>query len=114
MKRTGIPSVIAGLIVMLATQPALHAAAAPDFQEVFELVRTNVTGLSDAELNRAAVAGLLDALGPRVSLVTNGAAGDAASTNVPVVSKANVFDNEIAYLRIGRIDDSVAKNVSET
>ena len=54
-------------------QAKAEADGAPDFKEVYESIRAHVAGLSEAELNRAAVQGLVSALGPKVTLVTNGA-----------------------------------------
>jgi hypothetical protein len=81
--------------------------ASPDFKEVYDLIRAHVVGAGDTELNRAAVNGLLKELGPKASLVTGGA--EAGTTVVTqLVSKAFVFDGEIAYLRVARVSDGVA------
>jgi len=61
---------LAGLLLVVAFPSSSLADAkeeAPDFKEVFELVKSHVSGLSEEELNRAAVQGLLSALGPKVS-----------------------------------------------
>jgi hypothetical protein len=90
--------------------PGLKAEAAPEappFREVFDLIRTNLAGASDADLNRAAVQGLLSSLGPKVSLVTNEPAL-LASSNTPLAGKPMVFDREVAYLRVGRVGEALA------
>jgi len=81
--------------------------AAPDFKEVYDLIHAHVVGASDAELNRAAVSGLLKELGPKASLVTGGAATSTAVVT-QLVSKAFVFDGEIAYVRVARVADGLA------
>lgn len=114
MKPTGILFARVGLLLSLFLPSVLFAAPddTPDFREIYELIRTNAGGLSETELNRAAVDGLLNALGPRATIVTNAAAGD--DTNAAVVTKALIFDHNIGYLRITRIDDESPKTVGDT
>jgi hypothetical protein len=81
--------------------------AAPDFKEVYDLIRAHVAGAGDTELNRAAVNGLLKELSPKASLVT-GAANTNTAVVIQLVSKAFVFDGDIAYLRVARVSDGVA------
>lgn len=86
-------------------------SAAPDFQEVYDLIRQHATGVSPAELNRAAVQGLINALGPKVSLDTNNGSAET-SQEKPAVSQAKVFEGNIAYLRITRVENGLAKALS--
>ena len=83
----------------------------PKFQEVYELLRTNLNGVSDAELNRAAVAGLLEQLQPKVSL-----AGDslsAAGQTNKASFRASVFENAYAYFRLGDLGSRSQQSFSE-
>ncbi|HEX7469788.1 MAG TPA: S41 family peptidase [Verrucomicrobiae bacterium] len=92
---------LAGLLAAIGSQRALAATATPDFNEVYELVRTNLAGTGDLDLNRTTVESLLSALRPRVSL-----AADETGTNTPVratLVSFNLFENDIAYLRAGKI-----------
>jgi len=103
------------LLGWLACLPGARAEGTnngPALEEVYGLVKTHLAGVSAAELNRIAVQSLVSALGPRVSLQANGAA-TAPSTNRPLVVKSNVFEDNIAYVRVGRIDDGLAKAVRE-
>jgi hypothetical protein len=68
--------------------------------------------VSEAQLNQAAVQALVSGLGPRVSLITNGAAAKTRA-EAPLISKANVFNGEIGYLRIERVGDGLANAVRE-
>lgn len=79
-------------------------AEPPPFTEVFDLVRTNAAGLSREELNRAAVRGLLGALGNRAWLV-NGETQPKASTNAQGtgVAMSAVFDEHYGYIRVGNV-----------
>lgn len=117
MIRIGIDSALAVLVVLFAGWPHLRAqakaedAAVPDFKEVYDSIRAHAAGLSEAELNRAAVQGLLSALGSKVSLVTNGAAGSSVET--PLVSRSSLIEGEMAYVRVARVGDGLAKAVRE-
>ncbi len=104
MRRFGFGSFLAGLMLVLAFPSNSSADAkdeAPDFKEVYELVKSHVSGLSQDELNRAAVQGLLSVLGPKVWLVTNGAAGKGSGTETRPLMASTVYDGEIACLRVG-------------
>ncbi|MFO1502063.1 MAG: S41 family peptidase [Verrucomicrobiota bacterium] len=97
----------------LTTAISLSAADAasvafPSFDEVYGVVRSNLTGASAEELNRAAVAGFLSQLQSRVTLVTNGAAASQAEA-VPLVSKATALEGAYGFLRVGRVDGGLAK-----
>ncbi len=95
----------------LLAQAKAEEAQGPDFKEVYDLIRTNLAGMSEGQLNRAAVGGLVSGLAPRVALVTNAAApGTAGET--PLVIKSSVFDGDILYVRVGRVGDGLAKAIS--
>ncbi len=100
-------------IVFLALLPALtpngQAAtnATPDFKEVYESLRAHLAGVDEAELNRAAVTGLLNELGPKAAFVTTGES-PAPSASTPLVTKASVFDGDLAYLRLAHVGDGLA------
>src|SRR4051812_41813352 len=79
-------------------------AASPGFQEIYDLLRTNLAGASETQLDQAAVAGLIEQLQPKVALV-DGKDHAGAKTNAPIVPKASVFDNFYAYLRVGQFTD---------
>jgi hypothetical protein len=84
---------------------------APDFKEVYDVVRAHLGGMSEDELNRKAARGLVTALSPLVSLVSNGNRTSGESEG-PTLLQTNIFDGDIAYLRIKRVDDSLAKAVA--
>ena len=99
-------------LLVMASQLPLAAATtnpAPDFQEVFDLIRQHAAGVSAEELNRAAVQGLLAALGPKVLLGTNDAASNGA---IKPVAESTLFDGDILCLRITRVEYGLAKAVS--
>jgi hypothetical protein len=93
-----------GAVIVVAVPVFLRAdipAKAPAFQEVYEIVRTNIPGLSQEELNRAAVSGLVSRLGGRVSLSRDGQ-GDNQSPDKLIVS-TNIFEGEILLLRMREV-----------
>jgi Peptidase family S41 len=85
--------------------------ALPPFSEVYGLVRSNLAGVGEAELNRAAVLGFLGQLRSQVTLATTNAAGSADVSAVPLLSKATVFDGAYGFLRIGRVAPGLANSV---
>ncbi len=114
MIRIGIRSFLTVWLVLVGTQPGLlleqakaEEAAAPDFKEVYDLVRAHLAGVSEAQLNQAAVQALVSGFGSRVSLVTNGAAAKGQA-EAPLVSRSSVLDDGIGYLRIERVGDGLA------
>jgi hypothetical protein len=95
----------------LRAAEALSLPASP-FTEVYSLVRSNLTGETEEELNRAAVLGFLNQLQTRVTLVTNGTAPTDAPA-VPLVSKTAVFDGAYAFLRVGRVGPGLSNEVAQ-
>ncbi len=84
--------------------PALGRAQSedlPHFQEVLRLLRANLPGVTDDELNRAAVQGLLEGFRPRVELVTNAAAATPAAT--AGISRSTVYEQAFGYVRIPQV-----------
>lgn len=119
MIRIGIRSLLTVSLALIGAQPGLlwdqakaEEAAGPDFKEVYDLVRAHLVGMSEAQLNQAAVQALVAGLGSRVSLVTNAVAAQPPA-NAPLVSKSSVFDGEIGYVRIERVGDGLASAVRE-
>jgi hypothetical protein len=109
MTHFGFSSILCGLL-LLAAGPTVSRADTkgdgPDYQEIYDLIRAHVAGISDAELNRAAVQGLLTTLSPKVSLVGKGISTPAASEG-PLLSKVAMLGDGIAYLRVSRVADGL-------
>jgi len=81
-----------------------------DFKEVYDLIRQHVAGLSEAELNQAAVQGLVNSLSPKVTLVTNEA---AESNGESSMVRSNLFEGDIAYLRIRKVADGLDQQIRQ-
>lgn len=98
---------------MLFLPTALRADetnATPDFKEVYDLIKSHLAGVSDADLNRAAVQGLLNELHAKVSLVSGKSATNRPDEG-PVLSQSNVY-NSVAYFRVGRVGSDLAGKIS--
>lgn len=102
------------LAILASARNGLTAStnAAPDFKEVYELLRSHLTGVSDADLNRAAVEGLLTNMRGKITLVAPDGSSDGKTTG-PLVTKALFLEDEVAYLRVGRVADGLAREISE-
>jgi hypothetical protein len=63
-----------------------------------ELLRSHLTGVSNADLNRAAIEGLLTNLRGKVSLIpVDGTAENAAG---PLTTRSMVLEDDVAYVRV--------------
>ena len=85
---------------------AVSAAPTPKFDEVFKVLSTNLGGVSAADLDRAAVEGLIAQLGPRVALVDGSAPHSSGSAVAPVAS-SRVFDGPFAYMRLSSMTSNL-------
>src|SRR5438093_5398429 len=69
------------------------------FQEVYDLLKANLAGATDAQLNEAAVRGLLDQLAAKVSVV--GEPPRVTTAAAPISSL--VFERSYGYFRLTRL-----------
>jgi hypothetical protein len=83
----------------------------PKFDEVYQLIRTNLKGVSQADLDRAAVTGLLEQLPGQVMLVAEGPNSAPAPSAPDTLSKAALYDDSYAYFRIDRVEGPLAKKL---
>lgn len=103
-------AVLVALVLAVTPAPADTTNAAPDFNEVFNLVRSHLAGVTEAELNQAAVEGLLSALRGKVTIV---GAGEPGRTNAPALAAARLLESNIAYVRLAGLDERVAGQLAE-
>lgn len=89
---------------------AADSNATPDFKEVYDLIKSHLAGESDAELNRAAVQGLLNQLHAKVSLVSNTAETNRPDEG-PVLAQSAVYDS-VACFRVGRVGNGLAEKIA--
>ena len=118
MIKNGIISLLTCWLAVFAGQARLRAQSpageggAPDFKDVYDSIRAHAAGLGEAELNRAAVDGLLFELEPKVMLLPKGSAGGPSSTT-PLVKQSSLMEGEIACVRVGRVGPGLAEAVRE-
>jgi len=92
------------LSLFLATT-TFAANVGPNFDEIHELLRKNLAGVSEAELEQAAIHGLINQLHPLVSVVTN----SGAVTNQAPLAATSVLEGAYGYFRFNQIIDDVDK-----
>src|ERR1035441_6048806 len=102
---------LTGWLAMHCARGADTTNSAPDFKEVYDLLRTNLTGATDDNLNRAAIEGLLSRFHGKVSLVGGAADGSAIPQGGTALSKTAIIENNVAYLRIGRGTGNLANEI---
>jgi len=113
MKRFGSKPIWAGLLVFCAVQTGSRSETndLPHFQEVFRLLRANLEGVTEEDLNRAAVQGLLDQFSPRVMLVSKETSGDADAATGRI-TKSAVYDKGYGYVRVERVGKGLADEIA--
>jgi hypothetical protein len=92
-------------------QPQSQQSQAPDFHEVYDLIREHLSGISEVDLNRTAVQALLDGLSPKVTLLASNT--NANPADAPLVSRATLFEGKLGYLRITRVQQGLPKAVQD-
>ncbi len=101
-------------IAALVAVVACSQAEVPAFPALFELVRTNVTGISSERLNELAVQGFLEKLGGAARFVTN---DDAGIHSEKSIARATLLENHFGYFRLGEIEprtsEAITKNLNE-
>jgi hypothetical protein len=110
----GILSVFFGLLLVpgLLELNAQPSADSPDFKEVYDLIRTNVAGISQAQLDHSAVQALVTALAPKVMLVGSGS--DTNDDSGKFVTKVAIFSQDIGYFRVGRVESGLPEALHQS
>lgn len=110
LSRPWLQSVFVCCGVIAHTAGLRAAESLPPFPEVYEVLKQNLPDLTPAELNRAAVTGLLEQLRGRVRLEGSevGAGGSGVATNAPGLG-AKVLERKFGYVRLGVINPAVAR-----
>ncbi|MCP5524002.1 MAG: hypothetical protein H7A46_20900 [Verrucomicrobiales bacterium] len=97
-------------LTAVATAPVNRAAepVAPPLEEVMSVIRTNLPDVSAAELNAAAVRGVVEGMGPRVSWIDSHPPAVTATNLVPV---AELLDERFVLVRVGEVAQGLAKEL---
>jgi hypothetical protein len=103
---------IAAAVALAATvPPRALAASTADFQEVFEVIRTNIGGMKAADLNTAAVEGFLARLDSKAWLIDPNKKAEPELAAAPISSSA-ILDEGYGYIRISRVGQKLADGFS--
>jgi carboxyl-terminal processing protease len=89
----------------------IAASAEPvQFQELMDILKGNLAGATPDNLNRAAVAGLLEELAPRVRLLDEDAPEkETGPTNAALVVTTAAFDRAFGYVRLAWLGNHSAR-----
>ncbi len=99
---TPVPSPVA----TPTTEELINSLGQPDLQAVISLLKTNFTNpdaLSDLELNRATVQGLMDRLAHGVMLLPN---RETAPPETAARFYGEILDRHMGYLRLGTLNNA--------
>ena len=106
-----------GFAFAIIGSPAFAAPVkdAPKFDTIYNLVRSNLTGVSEAELNRAATDGFIHELKGRVSLSgEKKSVGKKSGAAAGLLGKPAIYENVFSYLRVLRVADGLAEKLAGT
>jgi hypothetical protein len=112
MKRLTTAGLLAAHLFALApADGATNGIEALDFKEVFEVLRTNLAGMDEQEIKRAAARGLIAQLRGRVTLLAEPTTNSIA-TNI-AGPRSMVFDKAYGYVRLGEITAGAENKFAE-
>ncbi len=97
---------IACLIDGVGLVQANSETTTPDYQQVREILRTNLPGITDAELDRHALDGLLQGLRDRAWF-----ASDRTNAAGSGIAKSLLLEGNVAYVRAERVAGKLAEEV---
>ena len=81
-----------------------------NLEEVLSVIRTNMSDISEAELNQEAAEGLIKRLGTRVQLVEEGSQVSATKSEPDAISKTAVYQDKFGYIRIKSLDERITND----
>lgn len=102
---------LTGTGVATGLSAAEPSPSLPAFQEVFDQLQKNLPGVSKAELDRAALEGLVEKLRGRVQVPGLNA---ATATNVAAIARSRVFDGQLGYIRVGVVGPELPERLADT
>lgn len=109
MMRCGLGRWI-GLLWAAGTVVSARAEAPIKFEEIFSLVKSNVVGVSEADLSKAAAMGLIEKLQGKVELIEP---GTTAPVSADLIARTNIYDNFFAYIRVEKVASGLGQKISD-
>lgn len=101
-------SAVLSTAATLSGAPAEDATEWPRYDEVIGLVRSNLTGLSEAEFDRRAVAALLRALDPWVKLAPANEKEGASESRATALARTLEFEGAFACFQVDHVTAGLA------
>ena len=105
----------AGLLAALGWPADVSAAdpqkSLPPFQEVYEQLQKNLPGVSKADLDKAALEGLVEKLRGRLQVP---GINSGSPSNTAVVIRSRLFDGQFVYVRVGVVGPELPARLSDT
>ena len=93
------------------TAPQAAESPAPGYQEIIRILRANLKGIDEDELNRAVVDGLLQHFHPRVLLITN-ATPKLETKADSLLRRVVVYEGSVAYVGVRQVENGVAAAIT--
>jgi hypothetical protein len=84
----------------------------PHFQEVLQLIRTNLPDVTEVELNQALVEGLIAHFQPTAQLVPRDVKTAPQPTG-PWVNMGALYEDTVGYLRVGGVGSGLPEELSD-
>ena len=100
------------IFVCALWRPVFAANVSVPFREIYDLLRTNLAGVSEAQLDHAAAAGLIEHLRPKVTVADAKDEAASAETNGPL-AKASLFDRSYVSVRVSQFAPGTEKSFIE-
>lgn len=101
------------IILLLLFSFRLVADEKPmDFDEVFNVIRTNISDVSEKELRQNSAVGLIKEMGTRVQIVTTNA--EPADQPPDAITRRSVYENQFGYIRIRAVDDRLPSDFRQS
>ena len=105
--------IVGWLFLTLVSGGSTSAASEtpPLLGEVYQLLRTNLTDVSPAELERAVVEGFVQRLAPRAKLLLNESERGSSTNTIGRVTGI-VFDEAFGYLRVSQVSSGLERELT--
>lgn len=105
-------AVVASLGLLWLSAGFVSASEGPapdsDFRRAYDLIRQNLPEVKQSDIDRAALEGMTSRLGPRVALVRQ---DSPPETPVSSLTRSNLFDGGVLYLRVRCFDASLEQAI---
>lgn len=92
---------------VLASDLLAEEERVPRFEEVLQLLRANLPEVTETELNRAIVQGLVDRFQPAVQLVPTNTV-EVQEAGGPWITTGALYDSNVGYLRVRAVGPGLA------